>query len=77
MATVAIAAVLALTAYAHMWALARDMPDVASIATAIGCLAMSGFALFAAALRLWAWTFALASLCLAMLILFTFSALFH
>ncbi|MFC3814998.1 hypothetical protein [Lysobacter sp. GCM10012299] len=77
MATATVAIIVILTAYSHMWALARGMPDVASIATAIGCLALTGLTLLAASLRLWAWTYALASLLLALVLLFSFTALFY
>ena len=77
MATVTVAAILVLTGYSHMWALSRGMPDVASIATAIGCLALTCLTLLAASLRLWAWTFALASLCISLLLLFSFTALLY
>ncbi|MFC3816591.1 hypothetical protein [Lysobacter sp. GCM10012299] len=77
MVTVVIAVTLVLTAYSHGWALSRGMPDVASIATAIGCITLVCLALLAAALRLWAWTFALASLTLALVLLFSFTAVFY
>lgn len=77
MATVVVVAILILTGYSHMWALSRGMPDVASIATAIGCIALTGLTLLAASLRLWAWTFALASLCISLLLLFSFTALLY
>ncbi len=77
MATMVVVGILVLTGYSHMWALSRGMPDVATIATAIGCTALTGLTLLAAALRLWAWTFALASLCISLVLLFSFTALLY
>jgi hypothetical protein len=77
LAMAGIAAVIAVTGYLHAWALHRDMTDVASFVTALGCLTLAGLAVLAAMLHHWTWSFALASLCLALLILFSVTALLY
>jgi hypothetical protein len=76
-AALGVAVIIAATAYAYVWALERDMVDVAHFVTGLGSLTLAGLTVLAAMLHRWTWVFALASIGIALMILFVWTALFY